>query len=177
MIGLLYRFSKVAGLTCKLDNSVINCGSFPVNFFLIFRITIFGKPVNKCFWANRRGRLEVFWKKAIQNLLRKFSVKPIFSLVANFQPLACTFTQKLSPPQIYSSEFSRNIQNNHFIEHFQTAGWLALNKRNKNNLNFEPCLFCCQTAGVVLWSSSLFLKSGLLEGSYEFGSVCSSVRP
>ena len=34
MIVLLYRFSKVTGLTCKLDNSVINCGSFPVNFFL-----------------------------------------------------------------------------------------------------------------------------------------------
>ena len=49
MIVLLYRFSKVAGLTCKLDNSVINCGSFPVNFFFIFRITVFGKPVNKCF--------------------------------------------------------------------------------------------------------------------------------
>ena len=50
MIVLLYGFSKVVGLTCKLDNSVINCGSFPVNFFfLIFRITIFGKPVNKCF--------------------------------------------------------------------------------------------------------------------------------
>ena len=36
MIGLLYRFSKVAGLTCKLDNSVINCRSFPVNFFFDF---------------------------------------------------------------------------------------------------------------------------------------------
>ena len=49
MIGLLYRFSKVAGLTCKLDNSVISCGSFPVHFFLDFWKTIFGKPVNKCF--------------------------------------------------------------------------------------------------------------------------------
>ena len=87
MIVLLYRFSKVAGLTCKLDNSVINCGSFPVIFFWISGRTIFGKPVNKCFWANRRGRLEVFWKTAIQNLLRKFSIKPIFSLVASFQPL------------------------------------------------------------------------------------------
>ena len=122
MIGLLYRFSKVAGLTCKLDNSVINCGSFPVNFFWISGRTIFGKPVNKCFWANRRGRLEVFWKTAIQNLLRKFSVKPIFSLVTNFQPLACTFTQKFAPPRIYSCEISRNIQNNYFIERFQTAG-------------------------------------------------------
>ena len=47
MIDLLYRFSKVAGLTCKLDNSVINCGGFPVNVLLfIFKITIFGKPVN-----------------------------------------------------------------------------------------------------------------------------------
>ena len=121
MIVLLYRFSKVAGLTCKLDNSVINCGSFLVNFFSIFRITIFRKPVNKCFWANRRGRLEVFWKKAIQNLLRKSSVKPIFSLVTSFQPLACTFTQKLAPPGICSCEFSRNIQNIHSVEHFQTA--------------------------------------------------------
>ena len=49
MIGLLYRFSKVAGLTCKLDNSVINCGSFPANLFWISGRTIFGKPVNKCF--------------------------------------------------------------------------------------------------------------------------------
>ena len=37
IIVLLYSFSKVAVLTCKLDNSVINCGSFPVNFF-IFRM-------------------------------------------------------------------------------------------------------------------------------------------
>ena len=36
MIILLYRFIKVAGLTCKLHNSVINCGSFPVNFFMDF---------------------------------------------------------------------------------------------------------------------------------------------
>ena len=35
MIVLLYRFSKVAGLTCKLDNSVINRGSFPVNFLFL----------------------------------------------------------------------------------------------------------------------------------------------
>ena len=49
MIGLLYRFSKVAGLTCKLDNSVINCRSFPVIFFGISGRTIFGKPVNKYF--------------------------------------------------------------------------------------------------------------------------------
>ena len=49
IIVLLYRFSKVAVLTCKLDNTVINCGSFPVNFFEIFRGTIFGTPVNKCF--------------------------------------------------------------------------------------------------------------------------------
>ena len=49
MIVLLYRFSKVAGLACKLDNTVINCGNFPVNFVEIFRRTIFGTPVNKCF--------------------------------------------------------------------------------------------------------------------------------
>ena len=36
MIVLLYGFSKVAGLTSKLDNSVINCGSFPVIFFFFF---------------------------------------------------------------------------------------------------------------------------------------------
>ena len=110
VIVLLYRFSKVIGLTSKLVNSVINCGSFSVNFcFLISVRTIFGKPVNKCFWANRMDRLEVFWKTAIQNLLRKFSVKLIFSLVASFQPFACTFTQKLALPLIYSCKFSRNI--------------------------------------------------------------------
>ena len=50
VIVLLYRFSKVIGLTSKLVNSVINCGSFSVNFcFLISVRTIFGKPVNKCF--------------------------------------------------------------------------------------------------------------------------------
>ena len=49
MIVLLYRFSKVADLTCKLDNSVINCGSILVKFFFIFRRTIFGKPVHKIF--------------------------------------------------------------------------------------------------------------------------------
>ena len=43
MIGLLYRFSKVAGLTCKLDNSVINCGSSPVNFFFGFLEELFFK--------------------------------------------------------------------------------------------------------------------------------------
>ena len=123
MIVLLYRFSQVAGLTCKLDNCnqlrKFSCEIF--FFFLIYRITIFGKSVNKCFWAKRRGRLEVFWKIAIQNLLIKFSVKPIFSLVASFQPLACTFTQKLAPPRLCSCEFSRNIQNSYSIQHFQTA--------------------------------------------------------
>ena len=49
MMGLLYRFSKVAGLTCKLDNSVINCGSSPVNFFWISGRNIFGKPLKKYF--------------------------------------------------------------------------------------------------------------------------------
>ena len=38
MIVLLYRFNKVAGLACKLDNSVINCGSFPVNFYGFFEL-------------------------------------------------------------------------------------------------------------------------------------------
>ena len=33
MIVLLYRFSKVAGLTCKFEYSVIKCGSFSVIFF------------------------------------------------------------------------------------------------------------------------------------------------
>ena len=49
MIVLLYRFSKVVGLTCKLDNSIINCRSILVKLFLIFRRTIFGKPVHKIF--------------------------------------------------------------------------------------------------------------------------------
>ena len=48
MIVLLYTFSKVVGLTCKLDKTAINCESFPVNFLEIFR-TIFETPVNNCF--------------------------------------------------------------------------------------------------------------------------------
>ena len=32
VILLLYRFSKVAGLTCMLDKTAINYGSFPVIF-------------------------------------------------------------------------------------------------------------------------------------------------
>ena len=119
MIVLLYRFSKVAGLTCKLYNTVINCRSFPVNFLENFRRIIFGIPVNKCFWTNWRGHLEVLWKKAVKNILRKFLVKPIFSLVASFQLFACSFTKKLAPPRICSCEFSQNIQNSHSTEHFQ----------------------------------------------------------
>ena len=43
MIVLLYRFSKIAGLTCKLDNSVINCGGFSVIsiFFFFFLEELF----------------------------------------------------------------------------------------------------------------------------------------
>ena len=76
MIVLLYRFSKVVGLTCKLDETGINCRSFPENFLEIFR-TIFGTPVNNCFWTNRKrpfgGILkEKKKKKIVQNVLRKF---------------------------------------------------------------------------------------------------------
>ena len=48
MIVLLYRFTKVAGLTCNLDKTLINCfPKFSFEFVVIFR-TIFGKPVNNC---------------------------------------------------------------------------------------------------------------------------------
>ena len=41
MIVLLYRDSKVAGPTCKLEKSVINCGSFQVNFYFLFLEELF----------------------------------------------------------------------------------------------------------------------------------------
>ena len=45
-------------------------------------------------------------------------------------------------------------------------------KKLENNLNFRPCFVFCQTAGVVLQSTSLFLNPSLMEWSYEFSSVC-----
>ena len=37
MIVLLYRFSKVVGLICKLDETVFNCRSFSGNFLEVYR--------------------------------------------------------------------------------------------------------------------------------------------
>ena len=45
-------------------------------------------------------------------------------------------------------------------------------KEFENNLNFKPCVFCCQAVDAVLRSNTLFLNPGLLEGSYQFSSVC-----
>ena len=46
-----------------------------------------------------------------------------------------------------------------------------------NNLSFEPRVFSCQTAGVVLRSNTLFLDPSLLEESYRFSSDCLFLRP
>ena len=79
MIVLLYRFTKVAGLTCNLDKTLINCfPKFSFEFVVIFRI-IFGKPVNNCFLTDHKKPFGGVLKNPVQNLLRKFLVKPNFS--------------------------------------------------------------------------------------------------
>ena len=77
MIVLLYRFTKVAGLTCNLDKTLINCfPKFSFEFVVIFR-TIFGKPVNNCSLTDH--------KKPFGGVLKKPCSEPFEKILGQAQ--------------------------------------------------------------------------------------------